>query len=457
MIDQKDKILRGEIYCRLVTIKKYYYNLLNQTFPTEGSRSLVKLVIKITNILQKQYEQYSIGQIKHIGTLCCGFEAWCGYLFESRITNVPWSIIPALEEIFKNIKKNFQFAICPIWEFNYKITKKNVIEELKKIARIPNFLFEFKDKTVFDKEVEKFFEEYPEGLYFILFPKLERLSALHFALLGHEIGHTFAQKWKIMNFQGFVKNFKLEDKFNEIAEEESKTNQNILKTDVYRKFKVNYYFEVTRKILMELISDIFGSYIFGDSSLIALYLFALRTDLDSINKWEYGYLSLRYRLKLINDSLEYIKNKINFKSSINNGWDLHISDCINKPCKDLSLNNRYVKTIIDLVELNKKKLFDDIYNEVNNQIFYKHINDDLILKVKERLKNNIIPNSFFDDALNENPIGFRNILYGTCMYLIEDISSDISIYEKRSKNINLLSIKGIELSIEQDRFNNDSH
>ena len=53
------------------------------------------------------------------------------------------------------------------------------------------------------------------------------------------------------------------------------------------------------------------------------------------------------------------------------------------------------------------------------------------------------------------PIDFRNILYGTALYLCEEIPRDVEHYEERSRATNLLSIKGIELSTEQARFIHD--
>lgn len=211
------------------------------------------------------------------------------------------------------------------------------------------------------------------------------------------------------------------------------------------------YIDITKKILSELISDIFGAYIFGDSSIIASYLFAIKTSLDDKSGWERGYLSWRYRLNIINDALLYIKKKYKYQN-FDNEFNKEITKVINKSYIDKTINE-YVKIIVESIDLYKEKIYEDVIDEVGVQKFTEFIEKKQVEEVEKRLRELITPNSILNDDLIEIPIGFRNILFGTCIHLANIISDDHSEYEKKSKIINLLSIKGIEFSTEQENFN----
>lgn len=463
MIDS-EKIIRGEIFSRLKVIEKYYYILKDQVFPTSGSEHIVKLILDILQLLQNRFDKFTIQHIRFIGSKCCDFEELCGYLLESRITNVPWSIVPTLEKVFQSVKPGAEFAICPMWESNYSILKRDVINDLKEIAKIPNLLFDANSAEELDSLVKNLFTEFPASIFFIFFPKAERLSVLHFALLGHEIGHTFAQTWIDTNYDEFLKktNFianieqiattQFKEQFNQ--EEEAQT-ENIF-AHIFKVQMIYKYEDVIKKILSELLSDVFGAFLFGETALIASYLFAQRSDIDSVQWWEKGYLSFRYRLWFVWKAIEYLKSKKTI--SVRGGnWDHLLKECIGVECEDIHIDDKYLQAILKILNTENSNLFEIILNEVGDNLYSKYVNEDEIQKVKERLINNIVPNAYLDEQLHEHPIEFRNILYGTCLYLAEQNPANHQEYERRTKIANLLSLKGIELSAEQMRFNSDTN
>ena len=81
----KAKVLRGEIYSRLGTIKKHYERLCKYKYPTKGAERLRDLTIKIIDVILERFNIYTDTQVSHIATLNCEFEGICGYLSESRI------------------------------------------------------------------------------------------------------------------------------------------------------------------------------------------------------------------------------------------------------------------------------------------------------------------------------------------------------------------------------------
>lgn len=447
-----DLIIKGEIYSRLSVLLKQYTALLEQEFPTSGSKTLIKLVISIIQKLQIRIEIFTSTHLKHIGTLIRAFERYCGYLYDSQNSNIPWSVIPSLEKLFSQIDHGCEFVICPLWETNYKIINQNVLKELEKTITLPGLIFDKTDKYSFDEETRSFLKPYNKGIYFIFFPRMERLSSLHFALLGHELGHRYAIKWQETQWSNFSKSLDLDASFEKTARAELEKLKNVDGPLFSQYFVVNHVL-ITRKILNELISDIYGAYIFGETAFLATFIFAIKMNLDDTSAWEKGYLSWRYRLKFIYDALFQNQTKetcflqqSKWKQSIENVLSQPVKDNIDKP-------NDYLKIILDGIELKKKDIWNNIKSELDVNYYENHIIKDEIESARKRIANKIIPNANIDDNLKEYPLELRNILYATWMELGENIKSNAKDYEYASHTINLLSLKGIELSVEQSNFN----
>jgi hypothetical protein len=110
------------------------------------------------------------------------------------------------------------------------------------------------------------------------------------------------------------------------------------------------------------------------------------------------------------------------------------------------------------MEQAKKDLFDEVARELDINVFTRRVDKAMIDAGVERLNNGIPPNAFIDKDGKEIPIDFRNILYATTLCLATNIPDTLEEYERKSKMINLLGIKAIELSTEQEQFNEyDAH
>jgi hypothetical protein len=116
----------------------------------------------------------------------------------STIKNVTWSIIPAYNRLFKSLLEKTEYIIVPQWEEKYAIRNKNVIDEFQTYLQSPDLIF----KVDTPKErIDEILKDIPQKVYLIKYSRLEKLSALHMALLGHEIGHIFATKWLEKNLK----------------------------------------------------------------------------------------------------------------------------------------------------------------------------------------------------------------------------------------------------------------
>lgn len=271
------KIISAEVCRKLLALNGHCVQLLAQAYPTEGAHTLIRLLQKIVAAMQERFDSYNKKQIVLVGSLCSRFEQYIGYVDSSKMHQVPWSILPALEKLFQNIRPNCQFMICPIWQTNYAIYNSNIIQEIKtKIIEVPGLLFDHDDSFI--NKVESFVADMPAGLYFLFYPRLERLSVLHFSLLGHEIGHIIADEWLQKKWEEFLAQFEIEKTLSKHFEKRFDVRFEVFKQPVIKR-QVAEAIEHFEKILKELLSDIFGGLIFGPPSLFSYYVFALNSQL----------------------------------------------------------------------------------------------------------------------------------------------------------------------------------
>lgn len=447
----KAKVLRGEIYSRLGTIKKHYERLCKYKYPTKGAERLRDLTIKIIDVILERFNIYTDTQVSHIATLNCEFEGICGYLSESRISNVPWSIIPTIEKVFESIHSNNEFVISPLWKSNYQINIGDVITYYKTVLGSGNLFFDAVDKADLNKKISDFLADFTGGIYFMFYPKLERLSAVHFAILGHEIGHIFAEEWMNASYIKFRKKYDFDNEIGKIAKKERIAKGIAVSESVYVGVVKARYSKIFSRGMKELLSDIYGASIFGDTFIVAEYLFFQRGSIDDVESWEQGYPTDRFRLKNAFDAIAFIKKQNKFPADIKCGWEELILECTKEPSFD-GKKDEYIDFFIKKFELEKEELFKAVMAQLKSNIFTAHVRKDLIDKAVERLLEGIPPNAFLNESGEERPIDFRNILYATTLCHYEKITKELQEYEQQSKIINLLSVKGIELSMEHERF-----
>jgi len=383
-------------------------------------------------------------------------EPLCGKIHESRITNVPWSTIPAIQKIFQKLYPNAQFAICPEWKQNYSITPLNIVDKFKDLCSMRGLLF---DDNI-QQGIEELFSLYPKEIYLIQYPKAERLSPLHFALLGHEIGHIFAEKWYEKSGAQLVG--KINDEFLKIALAEfdaSPFARQPLFRDNMSKTKAKQALDVFARVIKELVADAYGTMLFGKAFLVSAYLFSLRKQIDDGSAWESGYLSWRYRILYINAALGSLAiKKPDPATTMSIGdWENLVEDLLKQKPVESSATNPYLTKILQTHAAAESQINDDVIADSKDEVFAFYLKADHVNTVEERLYKGITPNATLDNDLKETPIEFRNILYGTFILLAKVLKdTEYQNYEDIAGNINRLSIKGIELSIEQENFR-DAH
>jgi hypothetical protein len=309
----------------------------------------------------------------------------------------------------------------------------------------------------FEDEKKAFLEEAPTGIYFVFYPRAERLSVLHFPLLGHEIGHIYALIWLDQNFKDKLISTQIEKTLkNEIDAELPPNAIEPIFKETYINQRLLDILGIYNRVLAEVIADLVGAFIFGQSALLSSYIFAIKFGLDDFRALEYGYLSWRFRLYFICKAMKYMDtNKYPSRYSKSNQLIEEIShaadiDIDSYPYKK---QHGYIKHIVMLFDKNLETVFKDIETFLGGEIYPKNYNEIHQKNVYERLHDGIIPNSMLNADLDEIPIGLRNIVGATWIFVNEIESTDNDKYFRQVLCANLLSIKAIELSHFQDDFN----
>ncbi len=453
---KEEFVSRAETYRYLRQLNSQYQKQQHETFPCKGGSIIWKLVVGILEKLEERIDVYTPITLKFVNEFLEFVNSLCGFLDDAQTKNVPWSIIPSLEELFSEVKPEAKFLICPRWEKNYQIFTTNIIEYLNtKVISIPGLLF---DKGPnFHTERQLFFkEELHEEVYILFYPRNERLSVLSFPLLGHEIGHIFASKWVDNNFEDTMKEHDITKKITRYLEQQDIGE---IEGPLFKdRNKERYIFKerprlinVYKKIFREVIADMVGAMIFQYPALFSTYTFSLRFDKDSLNLVEIGYLPWRIRLYIINRTLSYIGNnnfQKNFKGAAN--WCKRINIVVD----NVDLNNfitsniyyKYLNFLLEIIDKKLKEIIDDIKSIIPTNNFFTFSNDSFQQTVFNRLEHDIIPNCTIDNSLIEAPIDLRNIITGLWLYVCEQDQQDQQGFYFTNYRANLLSLKGIEMS-----------
>lgn len=453
-------IIKSETYKYLIILNRQFIALPKDSFPCSGATQLWSLLYNLINKILERIDRYSTRQLRLITTtLLPEIDELCKQLNNSVTSKVPWSLLPSLESVFSTIRKDAKFIITPQWKTNYSVFNKNIIKHLIDLVfSIPDLVFD--SGASFEKEKEAFFLDVSEEIYMLHYPRSERLTPLHFPLLGHEIGHIFAAEWIQGYYQKKLDKYDLENKIDLYIKGNLPPGikGQLFEPQYIITMKSNI-FNTFKRIAEETIADCVGGIIFGPAALLSSFVFCLNFGYDDFDALKFGYLPWRYRLYLLSEVLISI-GTLNFQYDskgarqwikdilqITNGYDYmsnlrqltHESYC--RFIFEIFMNE--IKTIGgELIGLIPKPHYADVGNATLQE------------EVVRRLSNGVIPNCTISNNLAETPIDFRNIIAGTWLYLCKQNLSETVEFNKISKRANLLSLKAIELSHMQQKVIN---
>jgi hypothetical protein len=256
------------------------------------------------------------------------------YIQRTETKNIPWSLISNLDEILKNELGNDCWLLFrPQWHFNYSVITEDLVTYLRNILCIF-----FPD----DNGINNIFSN--EKIHIFSFPFLEKTNVLLNSIIGHEIGHFYHRKWEQSDDYT-----KIKENHNKILK---KYYDGLLPEDLIKPYEnTEEGMNIINGMYREIISDIYGYFLFGPSvifALLELSEFEVKQIMPS--KENRYYPSNKYRIKILVDTL--LKNDKGVNSLL-----AEDNDCSKYFYKYISDINEYLgkKDEINLFSSEKKK------------------------------------------------------------------------------------------------------
>lgn len=465
-------LAKHEIYRSLKALHNQYERLSTLVFVCRGSKSLCLIITSLIDRILKRFSVYNDDQALDLSRILQSLQDWYVSLRSSVSSEVAWSIVPSLEELFGLISPKSQYVISSTWLRTYLIDTYNALDVLRHtiISGTEGIL----DNT--EEGAQIFFngllnEHDCDSIYVLHYPRVKRLSALHFALFGHELGHLIYKEWAEERREEFFENNALLNKI-EVHAANAITGAVASDNPRFDEIKTNLavqYFKSMARCLEEICCDIVGCWLFGFNFLLSAFKFSSIHDFESISELPYGYYPWAFRTKICLDTIELLRHPYDGR------FDDNVSEWI-KELREYNTSFQYDREIIshdgysfhtDMIDAitSSLGLLVDQLGEYLREESLKFENDfslEQMKSVKSLLEKRVIPSCHTvveDNQLIQTPLGMRNIISGTWLHLV---SSDIDIdntedYYDYSKRTNLLSLKGIELSKIQRDFLESEH
>jgi hypothetical protein len=320
------------------------------------------------------------------------------YVQRAKTRNIPWSLVSNLDEMLKEeFGKDYLLLFRPQWQFNFSVHTDDLMFYLKKILLI---FF-----PVNETEISKIFSN--ERIHIFSFPFLEKTNVLLNSIIGHEIGHFYHKHWEENEYP------QIRDKYNNGLKNHY---EGITPDDFFIAYeKTEEGLKILSGMYREIISDIYGYFLFGPSIIFSLYdisIFETRLVLPSEKNGYYP--ATKYRIRIL---MNYLLEK-----------DEGI-----KTLPSEGTSSKYFKKYIDKIyqylaiedDLNlftqisfEKNLFesslDNIIDGVKKSISGKYLEYSDIDRLFSKLENGIPINE-----LNNVPVDITKILFIGWIYFFK--------------------------------------
>ncbi|HEX9942009.1 MAG TPA: dCTP deaminase [Thermoanaerobaculia bacterium] len=224
--------------------------------------------------------------VKSIQTADLWIQRWTAHLRfvqGSRTERLPWGIIPSFEQLASRLVPDRQVMLRPDWDYNYTV----ILADFRKYYL--HYLREFQDALPHVDIEEDVLGDLKYPFHVIAFPSLERENILLHTLLGHEIGHLFAERFLTDKRKD---NFKrsIVEQIEEITDQElqheefTESKPGTLFYEGRKKDRQAYNAELAEeywaRALEEILSDIVGAILFGPAALFSTLEMACQQDYD---------------------------------------------------------------------------------------------------------------------------------------------------------------------------------
>lgn len=292
------EILRRELSRQAASIAALATGLQQlDDYATSTPPILCELIRATSSLVSDHMSAAPDSQLQHISRLLELLGEHLRYVDRSRVAQTPWSLLESVEAFMRrHAGDECVFIIRPQWAYNYA-------NETGFVGHYENQLnaFSWIPQAAIDAALGSL-RRY--RIYWISFPRVERLHAVLHAAWAHELGHTFAAAWLDSYFDPFfervMETIVAETKARLTAPQEAQQ-------DLFPEFDLDRAIAsaerkamgLARQGLTELISDAFAVHVMGAAWFAAAAEIAARQDLDVAPPAGGGYPPWRLRLRLM--------------------------------------------------------------------------------------------------------------------------------------------------------------
>lgn len=285
-----------EIVARARSAQERCSHILSYDFFSDSPPSLARAISLVCGYLSQaavsifagiewddpdQLEQ-DIWLLRNTDNLIQQLAAHLRYVQGARSDRLPWGIIPSFERLVHQLVPEKQVMLRPKWNYNYSVTLSDFRSSYL------TALEEFADYVPGVDIRAELAQVLKHPFHIIAFPALERENILLHTLLGHELGHLFAQRF-------LTERRKTEFKESVIAQVEVITDSE-MRREGYSEAKSGFLFpefkrkriarnaslalEYWTRALEELLSDVVGAILFGPAALFSTLDMAMQQGYD---------------------------------------------------------------------------------------------------------------------------------------------------------------------------------
>jgi hypothetical protein len=299
----------------------------------------------------------------------------------------------------KELGKEYLLLFRPQWQFNFSVFTDDLVFYLKKILLI----FFPADET----EINKKFSD--KKIHIFSFPFLEKTNVLLNSIIGHEIGHFYHKRWEENGYQ------KTRDEHNKKLKE---YYEGITPDDFFIAYdNTEKGLKILSGMYREIISDIYGYFLFGPSIIFSLYDFStFETNLTLPSEKNDYYPMTKYRIRILMKYLLERDRGITEILSTGKEFSGYLKRHIDRI-------NQYLSTEDDLRLFSaersfEKKLFesslDSIIDDIKKSISGEYLDYGDIDRLFGKLEKGIPINE-----LDSVPIDITKILFTGWIYFIK--------------------------------------
>lgn len=364
------------------------------------------------------------------------------YIEDSKMSRIPWGLSNPLQNLAKSVVTDASVILYQQWNYNYTIITSDINEYIKnKLSELEVYIPQ--------KLYENILQDLSNPLYLISFPYLEKNNILQYSLLGHEIGHLYADK--------ILKTIDIKKKIID-----NKNLVSLLSTAPSKPQALGRIEDIWKRIFKELLSDVVGTVFFGPAMLFSMLEFSLQQNIDTVPSPEvHFYPPWRARLRL---SHKMVLKLVPHFDNLSNGNTLFDDNKIKERIDEIS---NIIKETSDIDNMKINKYIFDIFNSVEGYIeslfpqIIKDLDEDGLDEktffnnvdvLSQRLANGIPPNIINDLDVNTNAT-LCEIINASWKYRIsweaeifDENGNFNEHYLNERKKLNQLTNKAIEYS-----------